>query len=219
MNIIILADKYKKRDKNQGCVGLIKINRLSTVLQHQHSKLAGVFPDSTIYYVYGFDHKKMNTYIQNNNYLNIKYIYNSNYENLNEGFSVSILKEFINDDTIIVYGDHIFPKKKFLNINKKHSQVFIDHNNISTIGCVLDNNLVTNIFYGLSNPIHNIFYIAKKDIDILKNELSNIKSHNMFLFEIINKCIDSGMLLNITDTKVDSITTISTIKQKELMGE
>lgn len=205
MNIVILADKYKKGYKNHGCMGLIKLNNSSTVLQHQYARLCGDFKNSTIYYVYGFDHKKFDASIGDNAYDNVKYIYNAYYDSLNEGFSLSMIKEFIKDDTIIVYGDHVFSKKAFINLDRKNSQVFIDRNNTSTIGCVLSNNSVTNIFYGLSNPIHNIFYIAKKHTEILQHELSKPKSHNMFLFEIINHCIDRGMSLNITNTMADSI--------------
>ena len=40
MNIIVLGDKFQKRMKSKGCVGLIKINNKSIIqLQHKTIKI------------------------------------------------------------------------------------------------------------------------------------------------------------------------------------
>lgn len=205
MNIVILGDKYKKGNKNQGCVGLIKINQSTNLLQQQYKSIKDSFKNISIYYIYGFDHKKFNLYIEKSKH-NIKYVYNQNYEKLNEGFSIANIITGLHDGTLIVDGSNILSEKAFLNFDPTFSQVFIDKTNQSNIGCTINHSMVENIFYGLDISVHNMFYISKKDMPILKNELRNPKSHNMFLFEIINSCISQGVYFKATKLPSNAIT-------------
>ena len=65
MNIIILGDKYQKRMKSRGCVGLIKYNN-KNIISHQYKTLHSIFPNANIIYVYGFDNKRFISYINKN---------------------------------------------------------------------------------------------------------------------------------------------------------
>lgn len=202
MNIVILGDKYKKGNKNQGCIGLIKINQSTNLLQQQYKSIKKAFNNITgMYYIYGFEHKKFNAYIENSQH-DIQYVYNQHYEKLNEGFAISHIIEHLNEGTIIIDGSNILSPKAFSHFNSDISQVFIDKTNQSHIGCTINHNLVENIFYDLDVSIHNMFYIAKKDLAIFKNEIACSKSNNMFLFEIINSCINNGV--NFKPTKIPS---------------
>jgi len=202
MNIIILGDRYKRGKKNQGCVGLIRVNKSTNLLQQQYNSINSIFNNCNIYYIYGFEYKKFNLYIKNQKYNNINFIYNDCYDKLNEGFSISNTISDLNDNTLIIDGHNLLSTKAFTNFNPTVSQVFIDTTKQSNIGCIINSGLVENIFYDLDICIHNMFYIAKKDLHILKNELINEKSHNMFLFEIINNCINNG--IKFTATKIPS---------------
>lgn len=204
MNIIILGDKYRKGNKNQGCIGLVKVNKHTNLLQQQYKSIRSSFEGSHIYYVYGFEHKKFNLYIENNKD-NISYIYNQYYEKLNEGFSLAKTINKLSAGTLIIDGSNILSSKAFANFDHEVSQVFIDKTNKSNIGCTINHNLVENIFYDLDICVHNMFYIAKKDLPILKNELANPKSHNMFLFELMNICINNGVAFKATKTPSNGI--------------
>jgi hypothetical protein len=201
MNIVILGDRYRKGNKNQGCIGLIKINKSTNLLQQQYRSIKASFGNANIYYIYGFEYKKFGLYIENNKH-NISYIYNQHYEKLNEGFSIGSIINDLYEDTLIIDGSNILSPKAFINLDHGVSQVFIDKTSKSNIGCTINHNIVENIFYDLDISVHNMFYIAKKDLPVLKNELSNPKSHNMFLFEIINCCINNGV--NFKATKIPS---------------
>ena len=197
MNIIILGDKYRKGNKNQGCIGLIKINKSTNLLQQQYRSIKGSFDSANVYYVYGFEHKRFSLYIENNNY-DICYVYNQHYEKLNEGFSIASIINSLNGGALIIDGSNILSSKAFANFDSKVSQVFIDKTNKSNIGCTINHNVVENIFYDLNIGVHNMFYISQKDLPILKNELENPKTHNMFLFEIMNNCINNGVCFKAT---------------------
>jgi CTP:phosphocholine cytidylyltransferase-like protein len=201
MNIVILGDRYRKGNKNQGCIGLIKINKSTNLLQQQYKSIRTSFDNANIYYVYGFEYKKFGMYVQNNKY-DICYIYNQHYEKLNEGFSIANIIPKLDEGTLIIDGSNILSAKAFANFDSEVSQVFIDKTNKSNIGCIINHNVVENIFYDLNTSIHNMFYVSQKDLPILKNELMNPKTHNMFLFEIMNNCINNGV--NFKATKIPS---------------
>ena len=191
MKIIILADKYQKGIKSQGCAGLLKINDSVNLLKHQYDILLNNFPDAEIIYIYGFDHKKVNMFLYNKNFPRMKFIYNENYNNYNECFSLELIKNNILSDLLIISGYTLLAQSFFKNFNRKISQVFIDQTNNSKLGCIINDNIVENIFYDLENKIHQVFYITSSDAGVL-NQFITLKNSNAFLFEIINKCISSG---------------------------
>lgn len=192
MNILILADKYPKRMKSKGCVGLIKINNKHIITQ-QYNTLKAIFPDSKIIYVYGFDGKRLLSHIykNNNTYKDIELVYNKNYEIYNSTYSVSLAQEFLQDETMILFGDNIVKSNVFNSFNKSNgSQVFINNKHKTKLGCIINNQHIENIAYDLENYLSEIYFISKSHIDTFKNLVNNSIYHNHFMFEILNKMID-----------------------------
>ena len=192
MNIIILGDKYQKRMKSKGCVGLIKINS-KNILQLQHRVLRQVFPEANIVYVYGFEGKKFNSFINKSTLLDndIISIYNPYYETYNNSYSLSLTKDFLNDDCLILFGDLILSKKIFDKfINKNDSQIFISKQNKNRLGCIINDNKIENISYDLDNYLTDIYYLTKFHANMIQNLLTNKINYNCFIFEIINKLVD-----------------------------
>lgn len=192
MNIIILGDKYQKRMKSKGCVGLIKINSRN-ILQIQHKVLRQVFPEANIVYVYGFEGKKFNSFINKSTLLNrdIISIYNPHYEKYNNAYSLSLTKDFLNDDCLILFGDLILSKKVFHKFtNNNDSQIFISKQNKNRLGCIINDNKIENISYDLDNYLTDIYYLTRSHTNMIKNLLENKINYNCFIFEIINKLID-----------------------------
>lgn len=194
MNIIIVADKYQKRMKSKGCVGLIKyLNK--NILSHQYQILQNVFPKSNIFYIYGFDNKRLINYIdkkkQKQEYKYLQLIYNSQYDTYNNAYSLYLAKNFLNDDCIIFFGDNIIKSSTFKDFKiTQESQVFIDNNSKNKIGCIINNNQIYNISYDLDNILSEIYFISKSQITLFKNLISDNNNYNYFIFEIINKMID-----------------------------
>jgi CTP:phosphocholine cytidylyltransferase-like protein len=197
MNIIIIGDKPQKNMKSRGCVGLIKYNRINTLLENQYIVLKSVFPKSKIIYVYGFDHKKFKTYLDHSSKKIIP-IYNEYYDKFNAGLSLYLAKDFLIDNSLIINGNTILNKKIFESFKPTNiSQVFVNQNKkISDVGCVIGNSRVENFSLDLTNNIYNIYYLSKKDSTTLANMLDNKKHSNYFVFELLNKMIDIGVCFN-----------------------
>ena len=192
MNIIVLGDKFQKRMKSKGCVGLIKINNKS-IIQLQHKTIKHLFPESKIVYVYGFEGKRLHTFLTKNILLNndIIAVYNSHYEKYNNAYSLSLIADFLDDDCLILFGDTIISKKTFAKFNTNNgSQVFLSKKNKNRLGCIINDGKIENISYDLDNYLSEIYYLTKEDMLTIKHLLNNKVNSNYFIFEIINKLID-----------------------------
>jgi len=208
MNIIILGDKFQKRMKSKGCVGLFKSGNDYLIIK-QYKVLKKIFPKAKIIYVHGFEHKKL--LIALDEYPEIKQdielVYNPDYDLYNYGASLHLVREYLNDDVIIMFGDAIIDKSLFVkfDLKQKTSQIIINNQSNNKLGCVVNQLKIENIFYDLDNRIEEIYLLCKQDAMILINFL-NSKSQaikNMFIFEIINKLIDMQVNIKhqITRTK------------------
>lgn len=196
MKIIILGDKYQKGSKSQGCCGLIKFNSSSTILENQYKILKNKFPSAKIIYIYGFDNKKLLVFLQNKKFEDIDFVYNSEYDTYNECFSLKIIKNQLDTDTLILSGYNVFSANSFNHIKLDGSKVFIDQSSASKIGCTINDNIVENIFYDLDTKIHPIYFLDKSTSIICKKILESNKINNAFLFEAINQCISYGCKFN-----------------------
>lgn len=197
MNIIILADKYQKRMKSRGCVGLIKLQN-KNILHHQYNTLTNRFPLSKIIYVYGFDNKRLLSYIDKNNqlYEQLICIHNNMYDQYNNAYSLYLAKEYLDDDTLIMFGDKVITHSTFKRFkHSQFSQIFVDNKSQSKLGCIIHNNTVENICYDLDNSLSEIYFISKDQAADLKNLVSNPILHNCFIFELLNKMIDSNKII------------------------
>lgn len=193
MNFIILGDKYQKGMKSKGCAGLIKIDKNTVLFQHQYDVIKKYYPQATIIYVGGFESKKIENFISKN-YSDVVFINNSQHEKLNEGYSLSLVKKLLRDDVFIVTGYSLLQKKMFQDFDTKlGSQIVIVSDSTKNIGCIIDQNKINNISFDLPNYIEDIYYLSKKDCIILQKILCGHKHRNYFIFELINKIIDSGV--------------------------
>lgn len=196
MNFIILGDKFQKRRKTKGCPGLFKLNK-ETIIENQYKIIKKFYPTAKIIYTYGFDAKRLLTFIESKDSLkdNITLYYNEFFNTFNYAYSLYIVNQYLkNDDSFILFGDSVIEKQflKTIDINKG-SQVVVNKNKDNTLGCIIDNHLVQNIFYDLDNNIEEIYFLKKQDGQQLAELLSQHRYHNCFIFELMNKLIDSNI--------------------------
>lgn len=191
MNVIIIGDKFQKGMKSKGCVGLININR-STIIHHQYKIIKNTFPQANIIYVYGFEGKKLVSFIDKNyTYKDLTMIYNKCYESHNASYSLFLAKEFLNEECLLMFGDNILHSKTFNNFsNLRYSQVFINNKQKNKLGCIINNNKIENISYDLNNYLSGIYFLSKSHANTIKNLIENQIYHNFFIFEMVNKLID-----------------------------
>jgi CTP:phosphocholine cytidylyltransferase-like protein len=198
MNIIILGDKYIKGMKSKGCVGLLKYNN-KHIIDNQYNILKKQFPTSKIIYVYGFDSKKLLAHIYKKSYKDIQLLNNEEYDCKNTAYSLSLAKDFLEEETLIVSGSCNLQHILFKKFNPIKSQIFVYANTqdkYNNIGCIINKNMICNISPELGNCLYDIYYFGKKESELLKKMVSQNKYHNYFLFELINKIIDAGYILH-----------------------
>jgi len=194
MNIIIIADKFQKRMKSKGCVGLIKDKKNKFLFQKQYESLKKIFPESNIVYVYGFDGKRMDSYVNKyeKNFLDTTFIHNEHYNNYNTAYSVYLCKEFLNNDCCILFGDNPVHKTTFKKFDPTiGSQIFLSNNAQSSLGSIIKDNTIQNIAYDLDNKLSEIYFLQKDQALSLYNCIETKQFHQYFLFELINKLIDN----------------------------
>lgn len=193
MNLIILGDKFQKRMKSKGCVGLLKTNN-KPIIQHQYEIIKQSFPNiSSIIYIYGFEGKKFASFLEKNPTLSseIITIYNKHYDFYNNVYSLSLAEKYLSTDFIVMFGDNILHKKSFANFKTSSgSQIFIDPKQNNKLGCIIHKNKIENIAYDLDNYLSEIYYISKDHASVTRDLLKDSSLYNCFIFEIVNKLID-----------------------------
>lgn len=191
MNFIILGDKFQKRMKSKGCVGLININD-KPIIYHQYRNIKKAFPKAKIIYVSGFEHKRFSSYIEKNkeNYVDIFIVSNKNFDKYNYAYTLSLVNDYLDSDCIIGFGDNIY-KNTFNKLNTNNgSQIFINNKQKSSLGCIISDHQIQNISYDLDNYLMDIYYLSARHSAMLKKIVSNKYYENHFLFELINSIID-----------------------------
>jgi len=198
MNCIILGDKYQNGMKSRGCSALLRISSKTTNIDHQCSILSSIFDNPNVLYVYGFDNKKFIEFV-NKSTLNINIIYNEYYNNYNEAFSLSLVKDNLkNDATLIIDGYQKINKTilKKIKLDREYSYVFVDKNtkhDPESVGCIINkNNCIESLSLDLDNAIQNIYYLNENCSKTLSEILENKRNYNNFIFELLNKLIDHG---------------------------
>lgn len=204
MNIIILGDKFQKRMKSKGCVGLIKIDN-KTILEHQIKYLNHTFKHANIVYIYGFDSKRfMNLSSKILSTKNLIPIYNEFYDTYNNAYSLSLAHEYLNDDCLILFGENFVGHKTLEKFNVNNgSQIFIASQNKNRLGCTINQGRVEHICFDLDNYLYEIYYLSKDHAKQLQDLVREPKLYNCFLFELINRLICNNCILKpfILDTR------------------
>jgi choline kinase len=193
MNFIILGDKFQKRMKSKGCIGLIKVNQ-KNILQLQYRNIKNLFPSAKILYVCGFESKKLLSFIEKykDQFPDLTGINNRNYELYNSAYSLYLALGKCDDECCILFGDNLLEYRHLSEINKTpYCKALIDRKNKNKLGCIINqNHNIENICYDLDNYLCEVYYISKDNVTIIKKILENRLYHNCFIFEIMNKLID-----------------------------
>jgi CTP:phosphocholine cytidylyltransferase-like protein len=199
MNCVIIGDKYNKGMKSKGCPGLIPYNKSKNTLEHQYNIIKSVFPDINIFYIYGFDDKKFKEFISDSN-LEITPIYNSDFLKYNQGKSLSIAKDALTSDCLIINGYKKLSKKDLqkIKLDDKVSKIILSKNTDDDYykpGCLIVDDKVSSFGFYLNNTIEEIYYLDKESSKILATLLKNHKYQNYFIFELLNHILSLGQVL------------------------
>jgi len=181
--------------KSKRCSALIKSNKQTNIIENQYYILTSLFDKLNITYVCGFDSKRLVEFVQEKSY-SLNLIYNKDYDQYNDGYSLNLAASSLDDETLILLGYQTLSNKiaKKINQLRDDSSVFITNDSCdSKIGCVVYGGNITTFSFGLENYVHDIYYLNKQGAKYLKKFLLTNKYNNYFIFELLNKLLDNNI--------------------------
>lgn len=194
MNCIILGDKYQNGMKSKGCPALVKITNKINIITHQCSILESL--KAKIIYIYGFDDRKFIDYYSKFK-IPIQIVYNENYNNYNQAFSLSLVKDVLaEDECLIIDGYQKLNKSIIKKITQSTDSAILVNKNTKrdeeAVGCIINQDKVMSFSLDLNNIIEGIYYLNKDSSLSMSKLLLDAKNYNHFIFELLNKIIDQG---------------------------
>lgn len=227
-SIIYLNAFPDKKIKSLGNKGLIKISHNKYLIDYNLSMINKFYNNSNIIVVGGFESKKLLKYLTNSKAFtksknDLNYIEHQPDDRWNIG--KSIYEALINNETesATIYNSSLFLDPKIFITAKKQTSSFVlcKSGKADGVGCVTNNNLITQCFYGLENTIYDFLYLDKNALSFLKKHIINSNIDKLYLFEIINLCVDNNIEIKLVNINkkfiqtIDSIQSINSIKQKQ----
>lgn len=201
-SFIILCPYYDSGIKSLGSKCLFSIKR-KKIIEKQITSIEKFCKNTRyeIILVNSIEHNRTQKFIENKK-LNISYSYldvdNINYGgSLIEGLKLAKYDNIYTIESGLVFSVNAlnaFNLKKTEHdiligcIHKKHQQ----YNDID-LGCIVSQQKVSNIFFGLENKYIGLSYLNNDTKNFIVNNFDIKINGNKFMFEIINQCISKNL--------------------------
>jgi CTP:phosphocholine cytidylyltransferase-like protein len=216
INVLILAPEITKGMKSLGSKALLEIKKKISVIEYQIDLIKHISKDINITAITGFESEKIIPILEKHN---INHIYNENYKNTNQSYSLKIFLEHNkNIDSLFVINNGILLKqntikKQMLNGDSKIFLLNRIKENF-TLGCSTQTRLEY-IFYDLPELWSECIFFNKNMLDFISQILDNNNVNNMYLFELINKILGYHQL-TIEKVYIDKKNIMKINSQKDL---
>lgn len=188
-NILLLNYGVTFRLKSKGPACLLKVSPRKTLLDKQITIINKVFPNSNIIVVSNFKNKKIKTYPKNVNLIENKFS-----EETNCLYSIALAMQNleINDSLFIIPGNIYLKSNLFNKFDKSISQLWLTKQ-YQELGCIVNENKIQHVMWTLQSYWSNIGFFTGKELNLLKHIINTQDDiEKLFLFEAINKIVDSG---------------------------
>jgi hypothetical protein len=215
-SVIILNGLPDKKVKSIGNRCLVQIKKNQNILDYHIQNIRKIFKNPEIILVCAFDSKKIKKYVEQK-YSNIIFLEHDIEETTNIGQSLeTALKKVSHKNCLIINANHILHTTAIDKIKHSLEDTFIltSTTKCSDIGFIKSkkNQVIENCYYDLPNQLYDILYIKSNQFNIIK-DIKNLS--RFYFFEIVNKYIDSGMVIKAVDINPKSITIINSTKNIE----
>jgi hypothetical protein len=226
-SIIYLNAFPDKKIKSIGNKGLIKLSNSKCLIDYNINILNKYYSNSEIIIVSGFESKKLFKYLNHTNAFaksknNILYTEHNPDDGWNVGKSISTALVNNTSDTATIYSSSLFIDPKVFDKIKKQPTSFVLSRTGKNdgVGCITNDDMIAQCFYGLENTIYDFVYLDQKAFDFLKQYIKYKNIDKLYLFEIINLCIDNGIQMKLFNINkkliqiIDSTHSINVLKNK-----
>jgi choline kinase len=188
-SVIIVAAGEGSRIKSRGPRSLLSVGSRN-LIEHQVELIKERFTNSTIILVTGFDATNVMNRVPSGTIC----VENERYGETNVMRSIGIgLRAAMADRVLIIYGDLVFNKELLDFPVSKSCTLFENSNTTETeVGCTVDNDVLENMFYGLSKKWVPVMYFVNKELKLLKNLAFDKQREKLYGFEAINHIMGKG---------------------------
>lgn len=217
-NAILLVSDITKGMKSIGSKALLNLSKNITIIDHQIQYLKKNYYPINIYLCTGFEHEKIVK--KTHKYKNIFYVYNEDYETDNQSQClIKCLQQHDIDSAIVITNGIVLLDK--IPIHSDESSLVLTNKKCKTNFDIGTTDLLENkyLFYDLPNKWLEYAFLNKKSIDKILDINNTIGCNKLFLFELINLLMDSGIrmdpiLLNKNlPIKINNMKDLSTAKK------
>jgi choline kinase len=192
LSIIIPCARCGKNLRKQGLKSLFNIGD-TTIIETQINLLNKIYPENEIILVLGEEAYRVKNLLKNK-YKNVRYIYNSCYENHNVLYSIGLgLYNRLRNSALIIYGDLIFNKYTITDIIEGPSKLFTDTDNTmkdSEPGIIMIDGKIQRLVYGIRPKWGQICFLVDKELKLF--EKCALKNPNWCGHEAINYVMENG---------------------------
>lgn len=190
LTVIILAAGMGRRMKQYGPKSLLKYQG-KTILEWQIETINSIYKNTDIILCSGFKANRLEKVTPDY----VRLVENSNYESTN---TIESLRLALNvskpSNLLVLHGDLLFNSAAISFPSMKESIICIEKSggiDSDEIGCVIQDNHITNLDFGLKDIWGQINFIHRSGYDDLKYICRSCKK-NLSLYEVMNRMINKG---------------------------
>lgn len=181
--VFIILCARKSNNRGYKNIPLTPVSVDETLIDRQIKTIRKNYTQSEIIIVSGFEHDRLIEHIHKKKYDNIRIAENKNYKDSTvlDGWRFA-LNIAIKNDICIIHGDRLFSSSCIKSNNSSYTSCYLVDKNNYNLGIIHSDNQFINMSYGLKNAWSEIFYIKKKDFDIVRS-IINTKQRKIYTIE------------------------------------
>lgn len=200
LTVIIASANAGYRMRSRGAKALLPMYQNMTLLEIQLRTIWQVYPNAEVLVTIGFQASKIRNMFRGT--FPVRFIYNPLYESKNTMYAIALaLEAALPSNVIVINGDTFFNLPAIQQLQSKGTskavvQIEPSKDQNQYVGAVVQDNIITNLSYGLPQRWCEIAYLTGKELKLFEKIAFNHEvSAGWFFHEGLNTVINSGGIL------------------------
>ena len=218
LEIIIPAAGFGARLKLFGPKILVELQNQVTLLEYHINIINTVFPTARVIVVGGFQCDKLFNACPNE-WICIE---NERYETTNVIRSLAMgLRASTSRNILIIYGDLVYNQQALTTMKTGVPSVLVGQQLMGhdEVGCIVNNGLINNIGYDLTDKWGQICFLTGRELELFKQFCYDRFNENKFGFEALNYVVSQGGNLRAKRNDKAFVYDIDSIKDLQHVNE